>query len=178
MIPCGIDLENYPEMDKLTARGIMGLQPQIKYILFAGAFDNRIKNASLAKEVVKLIPEAILIELKGYSRAQVATLMQAVDVLLMTSYTEGSPQVIKEAMACGCPIVSVDVGDVKCRLEGVSGSYVAQSRSVDELIGLLHHAIQFEGKTNGREKIVADGLDNKTIAKRVLDVYNLVLDRG
>ena len=59
-----------------------------------------------------LLPDAELLELKGYNRVQVATLMQAVDAILMTSFTEGSPQVIKEALACGCPIVSVDVGDV------------------------------------------------------------------
>lgn len=178
MIPCGINLEDYLEVDKSSARESMGLKPHIKYILFAGAFDNRIKNAPLAKEVVKQIPNAELIELKGFSRPQVAILMQAVDALIMTSFTEGSPQVIKEAMACGCPIVSVDVGDVKSRINGVSASYVAQSRSVDELVELLNRSLHYEGKTNGRRKIITDGLDNSIIARKLSLVYNLVLGRG
>ena len=87
----------------------MGLDNKKKYVLFAGAFDNTVKNAPLAQEVVSLLPGVELIELKGYSRHQVALLMQAVDCFLMTSHSEGSPQVIKEALACSCPIVSVDV---------------------------------------------------------------------
>lgn len=69
-----------------------------------------------------------LIELKGYSHKEVVLLMCAIDVLLMTSITEGSPQVIKVAMACGCPIVSVDVGYVKERVEGVEGCLVAKTK--------------------------------------------------
>lgn len=178
VIPCGINLKDYPVLAKSSARMVMGLEPQKKYILFAGSFDNRIKDAPLAQEVSRHIPDAELIELKGYSRMQVATLMQAVDVFLMTSFSEGSPQVIKEAMASGCPIVSVNVGDVKTRIEGVTASYVSQYRSVEELVELLNLALQFDGKTNGRERIVADGLDNDTIARRLSEIYNFVLGRG
>ncbi len=46
--------------------------------------------------------------------------MKASDVLLLTSYWEGSPNVIKESMACNLPIISVDVGDVK---EVISGTF-------------------------------------------------------
>ena len=35
--------------------------------------------------------------------------------VLVTSKSEGSPQFTKEVMACGTPIVSVDVGDVGWR---------------------------------------------------------------
>jgi len=170
LIPCGINLEDYPLIDKAEARKTMGLNPSQKYVLFAGAFDNRVKNAPLAKEAMRLVPEATLLELKGYSRNQVATLMQAVDAFLMTSFTEGSPQVIKEAMACGCPIVSVDVGDVKTRLSGLGGCYVSE-RSADALSASLKKAITFEGRTNGRDEIIRDGLTNYQIAKKIIDCY-------
>ena len=48
----------------------------------------------------------------------------AADLLLLTSYHEGSPNVIKEAMACNCPIVSTDVGDVRWIIGDTKGCYL------------------------------------------------------
>ena len=175
LIPCGIDLDDYPIIDKAEARRLMGLNASGKYVLFAGAFDNPVKNAPLAKAAMDLVPKAKLLELKGYTRAQVATLMQAVDAFLMTSFTEGSPQVIKEAMACGCPIVSVDVGDVAERTEGVEGCFVVPSREPKDIAEALKKAIAFEGKTNGREKILVAGLTNEQVAKKIIEIYQKVI---
>ncbi len=170
LIPCGINLEDYPSMDKTEARRIMGLDPSGKYVLFAGAFDNRVKNAPLAQEAMRLVPEATLLELKGYSRSQVATLMQACDAFLMTSSMEGSPQVIKEAMACGCPIVSVDVGDVRDRIKGIPGCFVVDS-DAESIAGKLKEALAFEGRTRGRAAVVDGGLSNDGIASRIIKIY-------
>ena len=134
------------------------------------------KNAPLAKEAVAMLHDdnVELLELKGCSREEVTLLMCATDALLMTSHTEGSPQVIKEAMACGCPIVSVEVGDVKERMKDVEGCFVAETREPKELADLLQKAVNMEGKTNGRAKIVADGLDNRQVAERLKDIYETI----
>lgn len=174
LIPCGIDLEDYPVMDKADARRQMGLNPAGKYVLFAGAFDNPVKNAPLAKAAMALVPGSELLELKGFSRSQVATLMQAVDAFLMTSFTEGSPQVIKEALACGCPIVSVDVGDVRERTMGIDGCYIA-GRDPEDLSRSIQDALFFDGRTEGRQAIVKNGLSNDVIAARIISVYEHLL---
>ena len=101
-------------------------------------------------------------------------LMCAVDALLMTSFTEGSPQVIKEALACGCPIVSVDVGDVKERIDGVDGCYVAETRHATELASLLQNAMGFEGKTKGRERVISDQLDNRLVSQQLMKIFKIV----
>ena len=177
LLPCGIDLSDLQLTDKSTARQKMNLSAEKKHVLFAGAFDNKVKNAPLAKEVVWLLRDnnVELLELKGYSRDEVTLLMCAADAFLMTSLTEGSPQVVKEALACGCPIVSVDVGDVKERTDGVEGCYVSTTREPQELAGLLQKAMQFEGKTKGREKIIAEGLDNELVAKSIMQIYNGII---
>ena len=174
LIPCGINLEDYPVLDKAEARRQMGLKPSGKYVLFAGAFDNPVKNASLAKAAMELVPDAELLELKGFSRPQVAALMQAVDAFLMTSFTEGSPQVVKEALACGCPIVSVDVGDVKERIEGVDGCCIS-GRDPEELASSIKRALDFGGRTNGRQVIENNGLSNDVITARIISVYEHLL---
>lgn len=174
LIPCGINLEDYPIIEKSKARQQMGLHPSKKYVLFASAFDNRVKNSPLAQDATKLIPEATLLELKGFTRSQVATLMLAVDAFLMTSFTEGSPQVIKEAMACGCPIVSVDVGDVKERIDGISGCFIAD-RDAESIAEKLKEAMAFDGRTLGRKAIVDGGLSNDSIASRIISIYKTLI---
>jgi len=176
LIPCGIDLSDLQLTEKSAARQKMNLSAEKKYVLFAGAFDNKVKNAPLAKEAVSLLRDnnVELLELKGYSRDEVTLLMCAADAFLMTSFTEGSPQVVKEALACGCPIVSVDVGDVKERTQGVEGCYVAKTREPQELAELLRNAMTFERKTKGRERILADGLDNCQVAAKLTDIYQII----
>ena len=174
LLPCGINLEDYPIVDKLEARKQMGLDAQKKYVLFAGAFDNAVKNAPLAQQAVALLPNVELLELKGYSRQQVALLMQAVDCFLMTSFTEGSPQVIKEAMACGCPIVSVDVGDVKERIGHVNGCYVVSDYCRQEIADGVRGAVAFDGRTNGRDVIINDEMINSKVAEQLLQIYQTV----
>ncbi len=175
LIPCGINLDDYQIVEKAESRKQMGLEFDKKYILFAGAFDNAIKNAALAKAAVTLLNDknTELLELKGYTRKQVAILMQAVDAFLMTSFTEGSPQVIKEALACGCPIVSVDVGDVKERAEGVDGCFIAK-RDAKDLASCLKKAIAFGKRTNGKDAILRDGLTNDAVALHLNEIYSQI----
>jgi glycosyltransferase involved in cell wall biosynthesis len=174
LIPCGISLEDYPIIDKADARQQMGLSQAGKYVLFAGAFDNPVKNASLAKAAMEFVPDAELLELKGFFRPQVAALIQAVDAFLMTSFTEGSPQVIKEALACGCPIVSVDVGDVRERTEGIEGCFISD-RDPEDLARSIRQALDFDVRTNGRQAIEKNGLSNDVIAARIISVYENLL---
>lgn len=179
LLPCGIDMSDMQLTEKSEARQKMHLSADKRYILFAGAFDNDVKNAPLAKHTVEAIQDdnAELMELKGYSRDEVTLLMCAADTFLMTSLSEGSPQVIKEAMACGCPIVSVDVGDVKERVEGLEGCYVAETRDPQELVQLLQKAMTLKGKTKGRERLVADGLDNNIVAQKLISIYERVIKK-
>ena len=185
LVPCGIniplpwnDLQSQKVEQQTLNQWVEGvLQGEKKYVLFAGAFDNAVKDPELAKQTMnELTNEGInaeLIELKGYTRDQVNALMYNCDAFLMTSRTEGSPQVIKEAMACGCPIVSL--GDVAERTRGVEGCFVVKRREPRDIAEALRKAIAFEGKTNGREKIVNTGLSNELVAKRIIEIYEDII---
>ena len=195
LLPCGVNIPKpWNEMknqrvEQLTLNQWVQekLQPNVMHVLFAGAFDNAVKDPELAFATIQACNTAIgentnsqspiahrpikLIELKGYTRDQVNALMYNCDALLLTSKTEGSPQVIKEAMACGCPIVSVDVGDVAERVSGVEGCYVVRTREPKDIADALQKALAYEGKTNGRAHIQEMGLSNEQVAERLMAIY-------
>lgn len=187
LLPCGINLpEPWSELqNKLVGQLTLNqwvqekLSTEAKHILFAGAFDNAVKNAPLAKAAInELTSEGVkveLIELNGYNRDQVNALMYNCDALLMTSKTEGSPQVVKEAMACGCPIVSVDVGDVAERVSGVEGCYVVRTREPKDIAEALQEALLFDGRTNGRQRILEMDLSNEQVSKRLVAIYKSIV---
>lgn len=174
VIPCGVDTTTFHPINRDEARRQIGWDAKRKYILFAGAFDNEVKNSQLAKDAISLIPQAKLIELRGYKREMVNIIMNAADCLLMTSFREGSPVVIKEAMACGIPIVSVDVGDVKYVTDGVDGCYITMYDKND-IADNVNKTFIFHGKTNGPQQIIEKGLSNEIIAKQMLAIYEMVL---
>ncbi|MDD4992413.1 MAG: glycosyltransferase [Paludibacter sp.] len=172
LIPCGVNTDLFVPMDKQEARKMLGFNDE-KLVLFAGAFDIAVKNPELAKTASALVTDTRLIELKGYSREEVVILLNAVDVLLLTSFTEGSPQVIKEAMACNCPIVSVEVGDVRQVIHNTKGCFIT-TYNLNNVAEKLQQAISFVARTNGRSRIEEMGLDMNTVAAKVLRVYEKV----
>lgn len=103
----------------------------------------------------------------------------AAELLLMTSFHEGSPNVIKEAMACNCPIVSTDVGDLRW-LFGQTPGYFITSFNPADIAEKIKRAIEFRKKnsqTKGRERILELGLDSDTVAMKIIEVYKKVLAR-
>lgn len=174
LIPCGVDIHFFSPMDKQEARKQLNLMPDKRYVLFAGSFSNKVKNSGLAKEAVKQLEGVKLLELKGYTRQQVAQLMNAVDAVLMTSFTEGSPQFIKEAMACNCPVVSVPVGDVPEVIEGVEGCYLT-TYDASDVAAKLQQALAFGQHTEGRPVIIKRGLDAEKVAAQIRDIYQSLI---
>lgn len=171
LIPCGVNLTEDQRQTRTEARAALGWRDEAKKVLFAGAFDNPVKAPELAQAAVALLDGVELCELKGYTRGQVNTLLCAADCLLLTSHTEGSPQVIKEAMACGCPIVSVDVGDVAERTADVQGCYIASTRSPHELASLLNQVLARSARSDGRSCLLNQGLSNAQVAERIVTIY-------
>ena len=172
VLPCGIDLTVVKSIPREEA---MKQTPFKKpFVLFAGSYDRPVKNAKLAKEAIERVPNVDLVELDDYNRDEVTNLMNATSCLLMTSFNEGSPMVIKEAMACGTPIVTVDVGDVRNVIGNTQGCYFADY-DADDIAAKVKKAMDFNGKTAGRSRIEELGLSNEYIARKLKQLYcNLI----
>ena len=124
IIPCGIDLNIFYPRNKKIAKQKIGWHEEEIYILFSSAFDNPIKNIQLARKSIENIKNVNLIELKNFTKNELSNLMNASDLLLITSFSETGPLVAKEALACNCPVVSTDVGDVKKMISLSNNSYI------------------------------------------------------
>lgn len=205
IIPCGASLEDCVIMDKAEARKKLGWSDDKKYIMYGGAFSNTRKNFELLRDAVARLESATLyaahlegeeaignivcVEMKGLSRAECVLRMNACDVFALPTKNEGSPQALKEAMACNCPIVATDVADIKHLLGDLPGHYVLPNKkgngawwkgdehSAEELAELLKQALAFEGRTKGRERIVELGYTNELVAKKLIAIYNDVLKK-
>lgn len=175
VIPCGIDGDLFTPGDKAEARQRLGWDAGGKYIVFAGAFTNAVKNSELAKQTAELVDGAHLIEMREWTRQQVVDVMRAADCLLMTSHREGSPQVIKEAMSVNLPIVTVNVGDVADVIGDTQGCHIVGQRSPEALAEAIAKVFERNQRTQGRQRILDLQLTNPQVAHRVLDVYNKVL---
>ncbi len=169
VLPCGVDLDRFAPIPREDARKKLGLLPEGHYVLFSGAFDNEIKNAPLAQASCALLPDTTLLELRNRSREEVALLMNAADVLLVTSRHEGSPQVVKEALACNLPVVSTDVGDIVTLLSSTQGGSIAEA-TPQTLATAMEPFLDAPHRTQAREKM--GPYSNTLIASQLCTIYN------
>lgn len=205
VIPCGVNMDDCVVMDQKDAREQLGFENGVKYILFGGGFDNLRKNYAILRDAVERMEQQpwipvkggercgniVCLEMKGLSRAECVLRMNACDLFALPSHSEGSPQALKEAMACNCPIIATDVADVRHLLGTLEGHYILRNprstteywegdaQSVDEMTELLKEALRFSGRTTGRERIIELELSNDQVAKRLQAIYESILtDKG
>jgi glycosyltransferase involved in cell wall biosynthesis len=110
--------------------------------------------------------------ISGVPHEEVPYYINAANALILTSRHEGSPNTVKEAMACNVPVVSTDVGDVRERLEGVTPSAVCTDE--DELVEGLLMLLKADSRSNGREAVREVSWDR--IGDRIIDIYHKVLE--
>ena len=176
LIPNGVNLTEFLPVNRELAYEKTCWDSGRKHVVFISDPKREEKNYSLASaSVVELDDPTIELHIvNNIPNSQLVFLYSAADCIILTSFHEGSPNVIKEAMACNCPIVSTDVGDVKWLLDGIEGCYIT-SNDQNDVADKIRKALDFKGKTRGREKLISLGLDSEHIAKRIIKVYEEVI---
>lgn len=174
IIPNGVNFNQFKPIDINYSRDMTKLSQDYKYILFLGEPLNRRKNVTLLEKAIEIINNSNVKTINPYpvSHDAVAWYLNAADVFVITSYLEGSPNVIKEAMACNCPIVSTNVGDVKEVIGNTEGCYIT-SYDPEDVAKKIKKAIAFGKRTSGRNSI--QHLESSVIADKIIDVYKKVL---
>ena len=176
VIPCGIDLERFKPLDRGACRQKTGWASGTFHILFPANTGDPVKRPWLAQAAVEALRadgvKADLHLLSGVPYRDVPLWVNASDVLLLTSLHEGSPTVVKEALACGVPVVSVDVGDVAERISDIDGCHLAEAEPASLALKLL--AVR---RRNGRvdSTRVIQALSLANIAEQLKSFYGELL---
>jgi len=184
VVPNGVDIEKgFFPIDKKLAIGQVGFNSSFVNVLFVSDKKRREKNYQLADEAVNILRlKGLRINIHQVYNQTTEKLNQyynAADLLLLTSFHEGSPNVIKEAMSCNIPIVSTDVGDVKWVFGETKGCFLTTFDAKD-VADNIELAIKFSReivKTQGRRRVISLGLDSESIAKRIINIYKLKLTK-
>ncbi len=171
VIPNGVDIDIYKPLDRESCRSRVNFTAT-KNILFVGNPARPEKNYALAAEGVQKLndPAVNLQSIHGVDQADMVYYYNAADLLLLTSLWEGSPNVIKEAMACNLPVVATAVGDVPDLIDDVLGCYLAAADPGDISVK-IRMAFDLHSRSAGRNKIIKMGLDSPTIARRLINLY-------
>jgi len=176
VIPNGVDFSVFCEKEQSFCRESLGWDENKKHILFAANPTRPEKNFALAAEALNRLNNSgiELHILESVLHEQMPLWYNASDVVLLTSLWEGSPNVIKEAMACNCPIVSTDVGDVKELIGNTEGCFIS-SYEPEDVASKIKKALAFGQRTNGRNCI--QHLESKQIAKQIVSIYSSILKK-
>jgi len=176
VIPSGLDLASFRLIARDEARRHLGLPPDARLVLFGGNPACLRKRYSLAKDAVDVLNQSLptqLIVAWGVPHADMPYYMNACDALVFTSMQEGSPNVVKEALACNLPVVSVNVGDVPARLRGVTASELCADERPETIAAALERVVRTPQRSNGRDTVAQ--LDEGLITAKVIGVYESVL---
>lgn len=182
IIPSGLDLDLFRPMPQEQARRRLGLSLHKRYVLFAGSVGNPRKRYELAKQAVEMLKRNLatsrassetqdveLLVAANVMHDQVPLYMNASDALLLVSLHEGSPNVVKEALACNLPVVTTDVGDVRSRLENVTGSTILQDDTPIGIAAALAEVLRQQQRPNSRPTV--SDLDENHLTDKVIQVY-------
>lgn len=178
VIPSGLNLELFRPMPQAEARRAAGLPLDKKLVLFVGAPDLARKRYGLARDAVTRVAQRMPVELLlgwGVPHARMPLLMNACDALIFTSLQEGSPNAVKEALACNLPVVSVPVGDVADRLQGTEGCELCADDKPDTLAAALERVLKRGTRAASRHTVAH--LDERLIAQKVIGVYTRAMQR-
>ncbi|WP_336362277.1 glycosyltransferase family 4 protein [Halalkalicoccus salilacus] len=173
VVPFGVDTELFRPMDRSESRERLGWDTDTRIVLFPYDPERGVKNYAMARQVVERASvDAELRTVSGLAYEEMPHVMNASDALLITSERESGPMVIKEAVACGLPVVSTDVGFARDVVEGVGGCTVGNSPA--ELARGLERALETTERPGGRD--VIDGLGLERMAERLFTVYTTAID--
>lgn len=177
IIPNGVDLERFKVIDQSIAQQHLGWDAERFHVIFPTNMGDPRKRPWLAEAAIERLQSwgvpAELHRLRGVPHTDVPYWLNASHCVLLTSLHEGSPNVIKEALACNVPVVSVDVGDVAERVNGIEGCFIS-SPEPGELADRLRRVAQGLRRVDGR--VHMQSLSLESITRNLLELYDDVLE--
>jgi teichuronic acid biosynthesis glycosyltransferase TuaC len=170
LLPNGVNLEKFYPMEQCF-REKLGLKKEGKYVLFLGNREDPRKNFQLLESIIPRLAIHGIQVLNPYPipHTEVVEYLNSVDLLVMCSYEEGSPNVVKEAMACNCKGVFTDVGDVRYLINNTAGYQMCEFNERSLVLAIL--TVLSMEKCEGRKKILELDLELHKVAGKLKCIY-------
>ncbi len=176
VIPNGVDFTLFHPIPRAEARSILGWEQDSYYVLFGSNPQWPRKRLQLAQAAVECLQKrgisARLVIAHGLPQTEVVQYINASNVVILTSSHEGSPNIVKETMACNVPVVSTNVGDVTQVISRTKGCNVC-SDDPSALAVTLEEALLLTEPTTGRADIAH--LECSMVAHQVTTVYEYAM---
>lgn len=169
VIPIGTDTQEFLPMDREECRARLGWTSGAVVLFNAG--NPKLKRLDLAEGAMALVneslPDARLEALRGgVGPSEMPFWINASNLVLLCSDAEGSPTMVKEAMACNVPVVSNDVGDVVERVAGVYPGAIVEQRT-EAFADAILQVLAVDQRSNGRDVLIAQGYTSASLDQRV-----------
>ena len=176
VVPNGVSFDTFHPINQKKARSILNWNLEEKIILFNGHKSNPIKNYALAEKAINLCKKNIkIVEMKNLDQEKLNLYYNACDVFLSTSLWEGSPNTIKEAMACNANIISTNVGDVKYLFGKEKYNRICTFDPL-EISTAITNALRVKKENNkGRERLIHLSLQGTDVAQKLIKLYHTIL---
>lgn len=172
IIPNGVDFTLFRPLPQAEARAALGWDQDRYYVLFGNDPLIYRKGFPLAQAALSCLRErrvqAELVVANGLPQTQLVQYINACNALILPSISEGSPNIVKETMACNVPVVSADVGDVSCIISHTKGCSVCP-RTPQAFAAALEQTLLHTEPTTGRIDIAH--LECSVVTKQVIAVY-------
>ena len=172
VLPCGIDLARFVPIPRTEARERIGLDRDGRYLLFPADPARPEKRHDLARALAA----ATGAELLHYDRVdplEVPVWVNAANAVVVTSEREGFGLAALEALACGVPVLSTDVGVAPLALRGVEGCHCGPFDAAAWAAAVRPHLEAADPRVDGRARATLFGRDR--MAERVLEAYRAVV---
>ena len=176
VVPNGVSFDTFHPINQKKARSILNWNLEEKIILFNGHKSNPIKNYALAEKAIKLCKKNIkIVEMKNLDQEKLNLYYNACDVFLSTSLWEGSPNTIKEAMACNTNIISTNVGDVNYLFGKEKYNRICTFDPLEISTTITNALIVKKENNKGRERLIHLSLQGTDVAQKLIKLYHTIL---
>jgi len=175
IIPNGVDFALFRPIPRVEARAALGWEQDRYYVLFGNNPQREEKNYPLAQAAIEHLrargTPAELVVADDLPQTTFVQYINASNALILPSIYEGSPNIVKEAMACNVPVVATNVGDVSELIGRTRGCKVCPP-DPGALAEALEQALQYGEPTTGRTDIAH--LECPVVARQIIAVYEQV----
>lgn len=196
VISCGVDTWLFTPLEKMDTRRSLKIYEGERVVLFVGQLSYG-KGVDIISECARRMPDVTFLLVGAgplrtnrenctcvgsYPNSEIPRWINAADVFLLPSRSEGTPVVLMEALSCGVPVVASKVGGIPDLVKDGQTGYLVEPEDVDSFEQRLRELLDDPEKRKqmgqqGRKDMI-ENYDIHKVAERLKHVYEKALSKS